>query len=228
MKNPVRILFAVALLSSAGLVAQAQSALKIVVVDMAKLYDTHFKTEETNAKLRSDEQKAQEELDKLNKEGNALVEQYKEYLDQVNNPASTAEAKQKAQESAQAKYEEINKKRQEVQSFQMNTTKFLQQRINNFKTVMLEDISKVATEIAKKKGASMLIDKSGPSLIGVSPFLYVDASFDITEEVQAEVNKGRPAVSPTAVPAPAAPAATTPAAPAAFGEPAITVPGAKK
>ena len=227
MKNPIRTLLAVALLSSAGLVAQAQSALKVVVVDMAKLYDTHFKTEEQNAKLRSDEQKAVEELDKLNKEGNSLVEQYKEYLEQVNNPASTPEAKQKAQEAAQAKYEEINKKRQEVQSFQMNTQKFLQQRINNFKTVMLEDISKVATEIAKKKGATLLIDKSGPSLIGVSPFLYVDSSYDITDEVQAEVNKGRPAVAPVAPGAPAVAPAAAPA-PAAFGEPSITVPGAKK
>ena len=44
---------------------------------MAKLYDSHYKTEEQNSKLRTDEQKAQEEIEKMNKDGNVLVDEYK-------------------------------------------------------------------------------------------------------------------------------------------------------
>lgn len=220
MKKSIHSLLALAAFGATALFAQAQPALKILTIDMAKLYDGHYKTEEQNAKLRGDEQKAQEELERLNKEGNTLVEQYKELIDQSNNPAATAEAKSKAQAEAQRVYQDIQRKQGEVQSFQTNTRNSLQQRIQNFRSVMVEEISKTAVEIAKRKGATMLIDKSGPTLIGVSNVLYADPAYDITEEVSKEVNKDRPAASATP-----APAAAPKAGEAKSDSPMITVPG---
>ncbi len=222
MKKTIQTLIALAAFSATALIAQAQPAPKILVVDMAKLYDGHYKTEEQNSKLRGDEQKAQEELDKLNKEGNDLVEKYKELVDQSNNPAATAEAKTKAQDEAQRMLEQIQRKQQEVQSFQQNTRNSLQQRIQTFRSLMVEEISKTAVDIAKRKGATLLIDKSGPTLIGVSNILYSDAGYDITDEVAKEVNKDRPASSTSSTPAAAAPAAPA----AASDSPMITLPGA--
>jgi outer membrane protein len=85
---------------------------------------------------------------------------------------------------------------------------------------MLEEISKVATEVAKRKGVTVLLDRAGPTAIGISSLIYADASYDITEDVLKEVNKDRPAGAATA---PAAPAAT-PAA-GSSGTPALTIPG---
>jgi outer membrane protein len=218
MKKSIHTLVALAAFGATALFAQAQPALKILTVDMAKLYDGHYKTEEQNAKLRGDEQKAQEELDKLNKEGNSLVEKYKELVDQSNNPAATADAKSKAQTESQRLLQDIQRKQGEVQTFQTNTRNTLQQRIQNFRSMMVEEISKTAVEIAKRKGATFLIDKSGPTLIGVSNVLYADAGYDITEEVSKEVNKDRPAAA-------AAPAAAPKADDAKSDSPMITVPG---
>ncbi len=224
MKKTIQSLFALTAFGAAALVAQAQPAPKILVVDMAKLYDTHYKTEEQNNKLRGDEAKAQEELDRLNKEGNTMVEKYKELADQVNNPAATAEAKAKATAEAQKVMEDIRRKQGEVQSFQQNTRNSLQQRIKNFQALMIEEISKIAVDVAKKKGATLLIDKSGPSLLGVSNIVYVDASYDITDEVLTEINKGRPATVAAPAPAAAAPAP----ADTSSDSPKITLPGVKK
>jgi outer membrane protein len=219
MKKTVSQLLAAA--AFAGLVAgaSAQPAVKILVVDMAKLYDTHYKTLETNAKIQADDQKAQEEVEKMNKEGNTLVEAYKTLNDQSNNPALSAEAKAKAQDAAQKKLEEIQNKQREVQTFIQNTRNSLGQRLNNFRGVMLEDLSKSASEIAKKKGATLLLDKAGPTGIGISNLIYNDPSLDITDEVIKEVNKDRPAGA--AVPAPSAAPAAAPSGPA----PAVSVPG---
>lgn len=195
MKISIHSLLALAAFGASALFVQAQPAPKILTVAMDKLYDGHYKTEEQNAKLRGDEQKAQEELDKLNKEGNTLVEQYKELVDQSSNPAATAEAKAKAQTESQRLLQDIQRKQSEVQSFQANTRNSLQQRIQNFRSMMVEEISKIAVEIAKKKGATILIDKSGPTLIGVSNFLYVDPAYDITDEVAKELAKDRPATA---------------------------------
>lgn len=226
MKKHLTVLTALAVLALTAGVGRAQPALKIAVVDMAKLYDNHYKTEEQNAKLRADEQKAQEELDRLNKEGNALVNEYKELVDQSNNPTATAEAKSKAQGQAQQKLEEIQKKQNEVGSFKANIQRSLQQRLQTFRNVILEEIGKVATDVAKRRGATLLLDKAGPSLIGVPAVLYADSGYEITDDVMKEINKDRPAAA--AVPAAGtAPAAGTPpaaSAPASDG-PQITVPG---
>jgi outer membrane protein len=198
-------------------IAHAQPAPKLLVVDMAKLYDSHYKTEEQNSKLRTDEQKAQEEIEKLNKDGNVLVEEYKTLSDQSNNPALTADAKAKSQIEAQKKLEEIQRKKNEISTFAQNTQRSLQQRLQTFRSLMLEEISKTATDVAKRKGATLLLDKAGPTLIGVSNVIYADTAYEITDEVMKEINKDRPAVSAVAVPAPAASASPE--------APKITVPG---
>ena len=216
MKYSIKSFLAVATLAAFAVGASAQPAVKILVVDMAKLYDTHYKTIEQNAKIQADDQKAQEEVEKMNKEGNALVEEYKGLNDQSNNPALSTEAKAKAQETAQKKLEAIQGKQREVQTFIQNTRNSLSQRLNNFRSIMLEDISKSATEIAKRKGATLLMDKAGPTGIGISNLIFADPAYDITDEVMKEINKDRPAGAATA------PAA----APAASGAtPAVTVPG---
>lgn len=204
MKKSIQTLITIAALCTLAVSANAQPAIKLLVVDMAKIYDNHFKTVEQNAKIQADDQKAQEEVDKMNKEGNSLVEEYKALNDQSNNPTLTAEAKGKAQEAGQKKLEAIQVKQREVQGFIQNTRNSLGQRLNTFRSLMLEEISKVAADIAKRKGATLLMDKAGPSGIGISVLIYTDPAFDITEEVLKEVNKDRPANVPTA--APAAPA----------------------
>jgi outer membrane protein len=229
MKNPVRQILTLAALAASVVVAQAQAP-KVAIVDMAKLYDAHYKTEEQNAKLKADEQTAQAELDKLNTEGNALVAEFKELNEKANNPALTNEAKQTAAASAQQKAQQIQAKQQEVQSFTQNTQRSLQQRINTFRQILLEEISKTATEVAKKKGNTLLLDKSGPSFIGVPSVIYFDGSYDITPDVMTEINKDRPAAA-VAVPAAAAKPAVAAPAPAAAKTPEqmkIAVPGAKK
>src|SRR3954467_737919 len=109
MKKYIKSLVAIAAFGAFSLAASAQPAVKLLVVDMAKLYDNHYKTLEQNAKIQSDDQKATEEVDKMNKEGNALVEEYKALSDAANNPALTADAKASKQNDAQKKLEGIQR-----------------------------------------------------------------------------------------------------------------------
>jgi outer membrane protein len=225
MKNPTKSLVAIAAFAALALGAYAQPAVKILVVDMAKLYDTHYKTLEQNAKIQADDQKAQEEVEKMNKEGNALVEEYKTLNEKASNPALSTDAKSKAQDEAQKKLEQIQNKQREVQTFIQNTRNSLGQRLNTFRSLMLEEISKVATDVAKRKGATILLDKAGPTAIGISNLIYADAGYDLTEEVTKEINKDKPATAPSA---PAATNAAPAATPASGSTPPLAVPGIKK
>src|ERR1017187_196473 len=215
MNKSIQSLVACAVIALTTLTTHAQTAPKILVVDLAKLFDSHWKTQDQNAKLQADSAKAQDQAAQLQKEGNVLVEEYKELSEQSKNPTATAEAKAKVQADAQRKYDEIQQKRSELNSFAQNTQNTLRQRSQTFKTLMIEEISKTAVDVAKKKGATFLLDKSGPTLVGVSNILYSDPGLDITDEVMAEINKSRPAITPT-------PAAS---APPTGDSPKITVPG---
>ncbi|HEY4988203.1 MAG TPA: OmpH family outer membrane protein [Opitutaceae bacterium] len=217
MKKSLQSIVALAALAFTAVTTHAQTAPKILVVDLAKLFDTHWKTQEQTAKIQADGAKAQDQVSQMQKDGNALVDQFKELDEQSKNPTATAEAKAKAQAEAQKKYDEIQQKRGELNSFAQNTKNTIQQRFQTFKTLMIEEITKTAVDIAKRHGATFLLDKSGPTLVGVSNILYFDPSLDITDEVSAELNKDRPAVTPTA--------ASSSTAPAASGSPSITVPG---
>ena len=206
MKNSLKLL---AVAAFAAVAATAQAQVKVSVVDMAKVFDAHYKTADYGAKLQSDEQKAQEEVEKMSKDLNATIEEFKKAQEEVNSPMLNKEAKAKAEDKAKQIYASGQKKEQDIQQFIGQTRQSIQQRVQNFRGVLIEEISKVATEIAKRRGANLLLDKGST--------IFADGSFDITDEVIKEVNKDRPA-------APAAPAAA--AAPASA--PTITVPGAKK
>ncbi len=218
MKNTLKTLLVSCVLGAAAL--HAQPALKVAVVDMASLYDKHYLTAEHTAKIEADEKRAQDELQRLNSEGNTIVTAYQELLEQMKNPVLSNDAKAKLEQDAQKKMEEIQAKQNEVQVFRQNVQRTLQAQIGNFRDLLLEDLAKLATEIAKQKGATLLIDKSAPAGFGISNFIYVDPAYDITEEVMAAVNKNRPAGTPAPATAPAAPAAP------ASDAPAISFPGA--
>lgn len=217
MKNPIRTLCVLLALGAAPLVAQAQPPLKLLVVDMAKLYDTHWESIEQKTKLQADDEKAKEEVTKLNTEGNVLVGEYTALNEQANNPALTAEAKAKAQADAQKKYQAVMQKKQEVEVFVQNTQRSMQQRMQNFNSLMLEKISKVAADVGKRKGATLVLDKAGPTIIGIPSILYFDPAYDITDEVAKELALTRPANMPE-------PKAGAPTA-APSGTPQLTLPG---
>lgn len=218
MKKLIRTFTVLAALVAGSTALFAQPAVKLVVVDMAKIYDNHYKTEEANAKFRDAEQKAQEQAEELNKQGQTLVDEYKELIDQSKNTLLTSEARTKAENDAQRKLEEIQRKQAEVQNFRANTQRSLQQRIKTHRDLLLEEITKVVNDIAKRQGATLVLDRSGPTLFGIPGVLYADAAFDITDTVLAEVNKDRPA--------PAAGTANPPAASGSNNQ--FTVPGVTK
>jgi outer membrane protein len=213
MNKTIRTLLTLAAFALGSTALLAQPALKLIVVDMGKIFDSHYKSEEANAKFRDAEQKAQEQADELRKQGQTLVDEYKDLLEQAKNTMLTPEARAKAEAASQKKMEEIQRKQTDLQNFVSNTQRSLQQRVATHRDLLLEEITKTVNEMAKRKGATLVMDKSGPSRYNIPVVLYADAAYDITDEVIVEVNKDRPPAPPAAAPAAgAAPAAAKPAA----------------
>lgn len=216
----------VAAIGASALVAQAQPAPKIATIDLIKVYKSHHETEEHENRLKRDQDSANQQLERIVKEGQGLAEEFKSIKEQSENAALTAEARQRATEDANQKLQQIQQKRQEMDNFRATIGNSLQNRARQFNETLFDKISTLATEIAKKKGANLLIDKSAPTVAGFNRVIYADAGFDITQEVIDEIAKTRPAGTPA--PTPGAKANTPSSAPAAGdAPPAITLPGKK-
>lgn len=224
MNKLLRPLLALAALAASSTTLLAQPAFKLITVDIGKVFDGHYKSEEANAKFRDAEQKAREQAEELRKQGQTMVDEYKELAEQAKNTLLNADARTKAEQAAQKKLEDIQRKQSDLQGFLQNTQSSLSQRIATHRDLLLEEITKTVNEIARRKGGTLVLDKSGPSAFRIPVVLYADPAYDITDEVLAEVNKDRPAAKPTA----SAPAAKSPATPAATPAPGFTVPNVSK
>lgn len=208
MNKLIRTLITLAGLGLIASTAHAEPAFKPVVVDMTKVFETHYKTEEAYAKFNEFGQKVQEQLDGVSKKIQELASQYQELVEQSNNTVLKPEARAQAQTDAQKKGEEIQRLQNEAQNFKNQNQTKIQQRVKNHRDGLIEEISIVVKTIARAKGATLVLDKS------VS--IYCDDSYDITDEVVKEVNKDRPPAPPAPAPAATAPAAESavPATPA--------------
>ena len=87
--------------------------------------------------------------------------------------------------------------------------------------LLLEEISKIVTDVGKRRGATLVVDKSGPNLLGVSTVIFSDPAYDVTDEVMKEINKDRPPAPPAGTATPPKPAATS-ATPSTFTVPNVT------
>jgi outer membrane protein len=183
---------------------------------MAKLLEGYYKTEQETGKLKASQQKAQEELERMVKEGNQLADQYKETLEQSKNSLLTTEARSKAETDSAKMLDEIQRRRADINDFQNKTQRMLSQQVNNVRSVLIEEIAKKVADLGKSKGATMVMDRNS--------VVFVDSAYDITDESLAAINKDRPAPPPAATPA--TPAQVAPAPSATTSEtPSVTVPG---
>lgn len=193
MKKLIRTLLSCGLFGAAAILAHAQAAPKIAVVDMEKIFNSHYETIAEQAKLKADSQKAQADLDQMRKDAQDLYNQAKEAADQMNNPTATPDAKAKAQSDAQQKQQLLQQKVNDMNQFKQNAQQTIQQRIMQFRSMLLDQISQVVIAIAKQDGDTLVIDKSGPTAAGIPAVIYSDPSYDITQQVMDQINKNRPA-----------------------------------
>ncbi len=214
MKTSLKSLLALAAFGATALFTFAQPAQKIAICDLGKVFESHYKTTEQQEKLKGQETKINEQISQYLKEGQSKIEKYKELVEQTKNPVLTAEARTAAETDANRQLEEVRRMEQEFNEYRQQANAAVQQQIGAFREQLIGEISKIATDVAKRKGANILLERS--------PVIYLDPAFDITDEVIAEINKTRPAG------AAAAPAATPAANGTSTESPSVVFPGARK
>lgn len=185
---------ALVLFGVSALNAQTQAGFKLLTIDMNKLFEGYPGTAMFRVEMAASQKAAQSGLELLFKQGNALVDSYKTLVDQAKTATASAD-RVKFEAMAEGKMKDIQAKQAEVESYKKEQEERLKTQQEAYKNETLKKISAIAAGVAKRKGATALVDTAGITAIGISNFVYTDPTIDITDEVLAEIN-ATPAAKP--------------------------------
>lgn len=188
MKKLQLLLISLACSAIFTLTASANTEIRLVTADMNRLYENYYRTAEAQARFQSAVESAQASAEAMMTEGNTLVEEYRKLVEDGTSPALSAEARERAEAEAEALLQTIREKEREVQQFQANTQRALQQRQVSHRELVMDEIKEVVKELAGEKGATLVLNSSVNS--GV---IFADPGFDVTEQALVELNKDQPA-----------------------------------
>ncbi len=181
MSKGMKVLVGVVLsLILCGGVATAQG-IKVGYVDLEKVFNDYYRTQEENAKLQDVQKAKKAEADRLVSEINKLKE----------------EAELLSDDAKKGKEAVVNQKIKELRDYEKDTVQEIRDKLLALRKDILDTISKVVEEKGKKEGYTMVM---------VSDVLiYKDPTLDMTGDVLKVLNKGHEG-KPASAAGPATPA----------------------
>lgn len=191
MKNYLRTMLPAVLLMT-FLSGSALAQPKIATVDLNKLFNNFWKTKEASAAI----QRRAAELDKDDQDYKQKFKQgtddYQKLLAQANDPALSAEAREKQQKAADEKLKSLQESKTVIDQFERQAQATLNdQRKQAWQKVLVEIQAKVTAK-AKAGGYTLVIDQSAPSINQAPIVLYAAPENDLTDAVLAQLNVGAP------------------------------------
>lgn len=171
----------------------AFAELTVVTVSMQKLFDGYYKSSEANERLESIREQAVAEAREKETELQEMAEQIRSMQEELQNPVLSDDSKTEKQQELQALAEQGRARQAEFQQWQQQTMNNLNQRGQDIRQSLIEEIVKVVNDIALKDyAADLVFDTSDILGSGVPTVLYADSDLDITDKVLVKLNENAP------------------------------------
>ncbi len=195
---PKRVVLAVCLLAVAVGVASAQS--KTATVDLSKVFDKYWKTEQATAALKDRAQ----EIDKSDREMKATwqksKEDYQKQLAAANDQAVSPEERENRKKAAETKLKDIKDSEENIVQFERQANANIAAQKERMRKNILEEIKLAINSKAKSTGYALVIDLGAQTYVAdpSGPYytptvVYSSGENDITEAVLTQLNSTAPA-----------------------------------
>jgi len=194
MSKPIAIIALAGLFLASSLSSPAADLppVKLVTVDVIKVLANYWKRQNSESQIQEIAKAAQ---DFLQKEGEALDEIKKtldDAMEQGRNSALSEDGKKRAMADAERIYGQLQEKARQADQVKENKEREIMQRRSTDNQMFYNEIRDAVLEIAKDRGATVVLDISSRSTTGVNTIMYSDAGFDVTEEVITKLNRTMP------------------------------------
>lgn len=168
-------------------VFSASAQTKVAAVDLKKIFNGYWKTKQADAALASRTAELRKELKDMEDNLDKAQTDYKNLLDQANDPAISAEERDKRKLAAADKGRDIASSKTALEEFQRQADAQLNDQSQRMRDNLLVDIQKAVADKAQAGGFTMVVN-SGLT----EEFLYLKPDADLTEPVLSELNAGAP------------------------------------
>lgn len=160
---------------------------KILTVNMGQLYEGYWKAQDAQEKFNSSVQTAQEEIQQMARDGEALVNQINKLQEEANSPAISEDRKKVVIGEIQQIAQKIQQKQQEIQNFRAQQDQTLAQRRQTIINYNLQSIRETVATVAEDEKADFVFNTDGLAVI------YSKDASDITQKVLVKLNADKPA-----------------------------------
>lgn len=194
-----RIVCAAALLM-AGLVllpvpAQAQSQVRIAVVDLKKVFDGYWRTKQADSQLK-------ERAADFEKARNGLIEDYKKsndefrtFVESAQDPALSADERDKRKKELEKKQVDLREQEASIRTFDQNSRQALAEQQGRMRESVLRDIRGVVDEKARVGGFSLVLDVAATTVNQTPVVMYntlTGTDSDLSDAVLKQLNLNAP------------------------------------
>lgn len=181
---PLLVLFA-------GTSAFAQ--FRIATIDLNRVFTNYWKTKQ--AQIAIDERKA--DIQKTDKDMletfNKAKDDYQKMLDSVNDPAVSAEEKDRRKKAAEDKLRDLKEQDENIAQFERGSRTELEDQYNRTRFNIVSDIRTAVSAKAKNDGYTLVIDSQAQTINATPVILYcAPGDNDITEAIIKQINVGAP------------------------------------
>ena len=173
-----------------AIAASAFAQVKVATVDMAKLFDGYTKAKAAEASIQGDIEKLGSEAQRRQTEGRDLVQQLQDLQTKAGNAALSQAARDSAKKQAVALEDKLEARRIEFEKFQSTSRENLAEKESTQRIKIYGEIQAAATAVARRHGATVVLNVSEKTAAGLPAVVYSDKNYDITSEVLATLNAG--------------------------------------
>ncbi len=184
-----QLILALALLTCAS----AHAEYRIATVDLGRVFTNYWKTKQAQTAIdehRSDiEKTGKDMMTNFNKS----KEDYQKMVDGMNDPAVSAQERDKRKKAADDKLKDLKDQDDALAQFDRASRASLEEQLKRTRDNIVADIRVAVTAKAKSDGYTLVIDTAAQTVNGTPVILYsVPGDNDITDAVIKQINMGAP------------------------------------
>ncbi|HRT09907.1 MAG TPA: OmpH family outer membrane protein [Candidatus Paceibacterota bacterium] len=186
-----RIMAGLILAGFLGVSAYGQS--RIATIDLGKVFDNYWKTKQAQTIIKERRADIEKEYNNMVQDRKTAREEYDKLMAEANDPAVSAEEREKRKRAAEDKLKYLRDQEEVMQQYQRQAAVTIEEQTKRLRDNILSEIRTIVNARAKSAAYSLVIDVAAET-VNRTPFvLYSSNEHDLTQDVLKELNATAPA-----------------------------------
>ncbi len=166
---------------------------RIATIDLGKVFENYWKTKQAQNIVKERRADIEKEFNNMVQDRKTAREEYDKLMVDANDPAVSAEEREKRKRAAEDKLKYLRDQEEVMQQYQRQAAVTIEEQTKRLRENILTEIRTIVTARAKSAAYSLVIDSAAESVNRTPVVLYNNNEHDLTQDVLKELNATAPA-----------------------------------